>query len=148
MKQPTITYFGHVDDGMLKIRQRRQFDDDLRMFNGKDVEITVKIKRSKRSISQNNYYWGCVINFVRNGLVDAGYNGITIKQTHGYLKDKFLRKELVNEKTGEIMTTIGSSKELTKSEFMEYIAEIQQFAAEYLNVVIPDPGEQSEIKFE
>ena len=38
-----------------------------------------------------------------------------------------------------------STAELTTTQMMDYVSEIQQFAAEYLNVIIPDPNEQIEI---
>ena len=83
---------------------------------------------------------------VREGLIDVGYK-ISKEETHDFLKHKFLVKELVNEETGEILKSIGSTSDLTTSEFMDFIAEIQQWAAEFLGINIPDPGEAIEIDF-
>jgi len=38
-----------------------------------------------------------------------------------------------------------STTELTKTEFGEYIEAIQRFAAESLNVTIPDPNTQTQL---
>ncbi len=140
-----LTYFGHVKDKKLVIRDRRMFDADIALLDGKDVEITLRRKRSKRSDEQNGYYWGAVIPIMQQGFYDAGYK-LTKEETHEYLKGKFTKDERVNEATGEILTLPGSTKKLSKSEFMEYIADIAQFAAEYLGVTLPQPGEQ--LKFE
>ena len=96
-----ITYFGCVDDGKLKIRNRKEFDLNLLAFEGKDVEITVKRKRNKRSLMQNNYYHGCVVPAVRFALNEAGFK-MSVLQVHELLKFKFLKYEVVNESTGII----------------------------------------------
>ena len=48
---------------------------------------------------------------------------------------------------GEVHELGYSTANLSTSEMMDYIAQVQQFAAEFLNTVIPDPGEQAEINF-
>jgi hypothetical protein len=141
-----ITYFGSVDSGKLKIRNRKEFDLNLLAFEGKEIEGTLRRKRNKRSLLQNSYYHGCVVPAVRFALNEAGFK-MSVLQVHELLKFKFLKDEVINETTGEIITTIGSTTGLTKSAFMDYIAEIQQWAAEYLNCVIPDPNEQTDLKF-
>lgn len=82
---------------------------------------------------------------VREGLIDVGYK-VSIAETHDFLKSKFLIKELVNEDSGEILQSVGSTSTLTTSQFMDLIAEIQQWGSEFLNIIIPDPGKQTEIE--
>ena len=60
------------------------------------------------------------------------------------LKFRFLKSEYVTN-DGEIIQTIRSTTELSPPEFNDYIESIQQWSAEYLNIVIPDPNEQTEI---
>jgi len=43
---------------------------------------------------------------------------------------------------GEFITRIKSTTELSTSEFMDFIADIQRWSAELFGVVIPDPGQQ------
>ena len=57
----------------------------------------------------------------------------------------FNKKELVNEQTGEILQTIGSTAQMSTSEMMDYFAEITQWSVEFLNVQIPEPNEQMKI---
>lgn len=142
---PKLTYYGNVTDGALKIIRRKEFDHAVRQFEGKQIEITIQVKRRKRSIFQNNYYWGVIVPMVQVGLNDAGYK-LGKEQTHDFIKSQFAIKEIVNEQTGEILKLIGSTAEMTTTEMNEYFSEVVQWAAEYLNVQIPEPGEQIEIE--
>jgi len=142
-----ILYTGTVKNRALKIHNRRQFDTDLEPFEGKEVEILVRKKRKRRSLMQNAYYFGVIVPIVRQGLIDAGYK-VSKEDTHEYLKSKFAREEIVNEATGEILPIPGSTARMTTSKMMDYFAEITQFAAEFLNVQIPAPGEQTRFNYE
>jgi len=53
--------------------------------------------------------------------------------------------ETANEKTGEVITSIRATSSLTTSEMMDFIADIQQWSAETLELYIPDPNEQIEL---
>ena len=141
-----LTYQGIIKDNGLHIYHRKVFDSDIQVWNGKDVVITIQRKRRRRSLEQNNYYWACVVPMVKDGLKDVGYK-VGIEETHDYLKSTFLKDELVNEETGEVLQTIGSTTKLTTVQFMEFIADVQRWAAEFLGLVIPDPNEQVKIEF-
>lgn len=97
--------------------------------------------RPARSILQNKFYWGVVIPLVRLGLIDVGYEGATLKETHQKLKELFLDHEQVDIETGEITQVNGSTKDLNTGQFNRYIAQIQQFSAEFLSCIIPDPNQ-------
>lgn len=140
-----LRYFGEMREN-LHIYNRKQLLQDLQQFAGKKLEIIIRLKRNRRSIEQNRYWWGVVVPMVQAGLIELGYR-IDKEQTHEFLKDKFNKIELVNEQTGEIIKTTGSTTRLTTTEMMEIIAEVQQWAAEYLSINIPDPGEQVQIEF-
>ena len=152
---PNLKYQGTVKPDGLHIINRKRFDADLLEFfhpkenKGKtvfqQVEIIVRKKRRSRSLEQNAYYWGVVIPMVKEGLNDLGWQ-YDAEDTHEYLKEQYLRVEELNEKTGELRIRTGSTKKITTTRFMEYIADIQQFASEELQTYIPDPNEQ--IKFE
>lgn len=140
-----ITIIGKVDDdGKLILPQRNAFVKDLAVFKGKDVVITVEKKGKKRSTEQNRYYWGIVIPLVKQGLIDVGYR-MTTELTHDFLRDKFCIVEIVNEITGEVITTKGKTSEMSTSQMMDYFAQISQWAAEWLNIQIPEPEEQLKI---
>jgi hypothetical protein len=93
-----------------------------------------------RSLKQNDYYHGVVIPMVRSGLYDVGYE-LRPTGVHEFLKYLLLDDEIIDEITWTYTTKEGSTKELTTKEFSEFISKIQQWAAEYLNIYIPDPNE-------
>jgi len=107
-----------------------------------DVEIVLR-RTGKRSNSQNRYYWGCIIPIVRSGLTKLGIV-LSPEETHTFLKFKFNQIELYTL-DGEIIPTIGSTAEMNKEEFNNYITKIQEWSAMYLGIEIPDPGEQTTI---
>lgn len=115
-------------------------------FNLKAGKYKVTIKRAgKRSLLQNGYYWAGVLPAVTEGLKDMGHD-LSREEVHEWLKGKFNYEEVVNKSTGEFERIPKSTTRLTTLEFSEeYLEKIIQFAAEFLNVIIPPPGKQSEI---
>jgi hypothetical protein len=142
---PILIYSGSVAPDGLHFHNRKRFDKEIQVFAGKEVEIKISKRQIKRSQQQNRYYWGAVVPIVTTGLIDAGYR-VNQEDAHIYMKSRFLIETIVSDKTGEILPTVGSTTKLTTVQFMEYIAEVQQWAAEFLNVVIPDPNEQVELE--
>lgn len=112
----------------------------------KDGKWLVEISQhNKRSDQQNRYYFGIVVPLVQNGIRDLGTE-LTKEETHEFLKAKFNYSEVSNKDTGEYIQVPRSTTLLNKEAFSDYIAKIQQFAAEFLGIVIPDPGQQLEIE--
>lgn len=140
-------YYGKVtDDGKLQIYHRDRMVEDVKTLSGKDVKLTIQNKVKTRSLNQLRYWHGVVVNIVRDGFRDAGYN-MTKQQTHEFLKKEFLYEEWVDEKTGEIFKIPLSLKDgggVTTSIMKSAIEQIQQWASEHLNVYVPDPNEQLE----
>lgn len=100
---------------------------------------------SKRSLPQNAYYWGVVCQIVLDCLREAGYNEIkSIEDAHEILKYKFLREQIISEH-GEVIELLGSTSKLSKEKFGIYIEEIAQWVAESFQVVIPAPGQQTQL---
>jgi len=64
---------------------------------------------------------------------------------HTLCKLKWLKGEILNVATGELIVTLGSTRNLSKSDFADYITQIKAWAATYLECVIPEPSEQMEI---
>ena len=134
-----------IENGTLKFKQRSTVLSDIAQMRDGEYVMTIERKRRKRSLMQNAYYWGVVVPLVKEGLLDVGYR-MTTEAVHEYLKGQFSITEIVNERTGEVLKSIGSTSEMTTSKMMDYFAEITQWAAEYLNVQIPNPGEQLKIE--
>ncbi|MCA0397304.1 MAG: hypothetical protein LCH51_07855 [Bacteroidetes bacterium] len=130
----------HIDQG--KIVNRKKLADLFGQLTDGRYLVTIK-SYQRRSLSQNRYWWGVLVPMVRAGLVDVGYNEIRDDlQAHAYLKQIFLSEQVVNVNTGEVITLPGTTTKLTTVDFMKLVDDIQQWAAEYLNIYIPNPNEQ------
>jgi hypothetical protein len=110
-------------------------------------ELDIK-KRSRRSLPQNNYYFGVCVKMIKDELWTRGHDDLSAQDVHDWLKSMFNFKEVVNEETGEYDRIPRSTTSLTKDEFNQYIERVQRFAAEKFSLVIPDPGEQMMITYE
>ena len=147
-----LKYTGHVTDaGEIKLPRRLRAEVSSR-FKGKEFECVFRKKKKTRSSEQNRYYWGVVVRMVCEGFQALGNpvnpdNNEDIELTHEYLKRRFLQPIQVADVNGEVHELGYTTTNLTTSQMMDYIAQVQQFAAEFLNTVIPDPGEQAEINF-
>ncbi len=143
-----LLFNGRVrENGNLHINNRTQFDKDILAFIGKDVTIKIEKKKRKRSLDQNAFLHGVVIPMCREGFLDVGYN-YTLEETKTDLKRMFAVFEKINETTGEIREYIKDTSDMTTTEMMDFVAHIQQWAAEFLGIIIPDPGQQTEINYE
>lgn len=116
-------------------------------FAGKEIEVIFRRVKSRRTSPQNRYYFGGIIPAVVQGFRDAGNdvnpnNPEDCELIHQYLKKRFLPARQIVDVNGEAHNLPPSTADLSKIEFMDYIAQIAQFSIEYLNVNIPEPGEQ------
>lgn len=113
----------------------------------KDGSYKITIKQGKRRSNRaNRYYWGVVINLVLEGLKDAGFDTIrNADDAHEVCKSLFLKE--TEEHKGIKIEKVRSSRKLTSKEFEEYITHITIWAFDYLNVIIPAPGEQKDLEF-
>lgn len=137
------TIHSRVEGGKL-IVNRNKLAAVVATFENKEVSITVELRRRKRSLEQNAYYWGVVIELIRHGINDAWGHRLTKEETHEFLKLRFNAVEYLDESTGEVVRLPRSTTELTKSEFEDYQTDCKNFAKEYLGFTIPDPNEQLE----
>ena len=146
-----LRYSGKVSEAGEISLPKRMRKEIAQMFAGKPIEIIVKRKRKQRSTEQNAYYWGVVVPIVLGGFIELGNdlqegNPEHHDLVHEFLKTKFLTNGLdIVDAAGEVHKTGNSTKRLTTSEMMDYIAQVQRWSAEYLNVTIPDPNEQTEL---
>lgn len=133
--------------GALRIYNRPLFEEEVRaMSREKDLAVTieVKIKKRFRSDMQNAYYWGVVVAMISQRLRELGHD-VDRDLTHEFLKGRFLYTEFTDTTSGEVMKIPRKTSELATEEFMEYVEHVKQFAAETLDIYIPDPNEQLEI---
>lgn len=133
----------HIRDGQIQNPNavKKLFD---RLKDGKHRVDAFPL--NQRSIPQNKFYWGLVVPMIQKGILDLGTE-LTKEETHEFLKARFNAQEIVNSETAECISVPRSTTALSKEGFSNYIEKIQQFAAEFLNIVIPDPNQQMAIEY-
>lgn len=144
---PTFEGTLKIDEqGNPKITERAFFLNWCNDHKGKKCEIIVK-PLGRKSDPLRRYYFGVVVEAFRYALRNqCGYN-FTKDETHDFIKQfsPSMHEELhVN---GVVHTRFKSiaSKHFTNTDFLTYIEELKQFAAEELDVFIPDPGDLGDI---
>ena len=148
-----LTYNGKVQKGEIKLPRKRLKKEVIQAFEGREIKVTFQRKKKIRSNEQNSYYWGVVIPFVIRGFIDLGNdiqegNEEHHNAVHELLKGKFLANgEELWDAEGNMLQLNSSTTKCTTSQFMDYLAQIQMWSVEYLNVNIPDPEEQARFDF-
>lgn len=105
------------------------FTKALATFKG-TFEVVLRKTRSPRTCQQNKAYWGIIVKMLAEEL---GYEKDDI---HYALREKFLS---IKEE-GELHIP-RSTTDLSISEFNTFMADVRQWAAEFLNISIPEPNE-------
>lgn len=144
MMQKSIHIITKVTDGKIPKARTEEIREFLESQEGNTIEIVLKKKRSIRTLSQNAYYWAGVIPIIRQGFKDLGYI-LTAEETHEVLKEKFIQPDMIMKGDEFLGNFRRTTTDKTKTEFAEYIAQIQQFAAEILGVYVPEPNEQLQL---
>lgn len=122
---------GSVEKGKLKLDFPEKYLVLLSKFEGQRVELVIRKKATKRSDSQNKYYWGVIVEIL------SDHCGYSKDEMHDALKYKFLSDHNADE-IGLIK--IGSTAKLNTDEFIRYTNEVVRWAAE-MGVYIPDPSQ-------
>ena len=122
-------FSGQVNNAGLHFDRRTDVDKYISSLIGQRVEVIIRKPKTSRSTLQNNYYWGVVVELLSNEL---SYDQ---DEMHEILKYKFLQSNAMG------MPYIKSTTRLSTGEFEEYLSKIKRWAAEFLNIVVPDPIE-------
>lgn len=122
-----------VRHGKLKVRHAERFVD----LRDGEYELRLRRQRATRSPAQNAYYWVVLAQLSER-------TGYTEDELHEWAKVTFLPKALAfADGNGEVVDERvigGTTTTLNKLEFGAYVDAIVRFAAEQLDVVIPDPN--------
>lgn len=138
MAEMKLTYYSNVTNRKLQKNVSQIIASELNNFEGKRVEITIQKLKSSRSIMQNRLWW-LYVTILANEL------GYSKDEMHEICKFKFLKKEKIDEKTGELFQYIGSTATLGKGEFVDLVDSLIRWSAETFNIVLPLPNTQTEI---
>jgi hypothetical protein len=103
----------------------------LESTDGKSLVVQIDKEKGVRSQNQNSWLWGVVY----KSIADA--TGYSETEVHEIMKRKFLPPKLVKWKGTDIRMP-GSTSELNKTDFGEYIERIRAEVAS-LGITIEDP---------
>lgn len=98
----------------------------------KILHISFGREKKKRTIPENNYYWGVIVKIL------ADYFGYTNDEMHETLKWQFLRIEQLG-KPPKIRSTADESFSTKDAE--EYYENIRRWALSEYQIYIPEPNE-------
>lgn len=139
-----IETFGSIDEsGTLTIQNRKRFAQELKDLKGLDVTVIVK-KRGKRSTQSNRFYWGVVIHEIKVELKRRG-TAATPEDIHAALKAKFNPQPLADANGEPLLDIGGSTADMTQSEFAEYLDKVIHWCNTALEIIIPEPGQQTDL---
>lgn len=113
-----------------------------------DYLYTIRIEKESKAHSrdQENFRWGVMYPEVKFMLNDAGWDGVKSKEdVHEIVCGLFLKRNYVNEGTGEVIEVPARSSDLTKEEEAEFQENIRMWAMEFFNTQLSLPNEQKTI---
>lgn len=111
-------------------------------FEGKEIVITVEVKKSVRSTEQNNYLWGCIYPLLKKGFFDTQGEVYSVEQIHEAMKLRYNFIDSVNKSTGDYIRLPKSTTKNNTIEQEDYHQQLRNFALEWFNIIIPLPNEE------
>lgn len=99
------------------------------------VTVEKVTKRKARSIQQNSYYWGVVIELLTLEIYGSN-DKISKQEMHDALRRKFLSFENIKG-----LPTMLSTTQLSTVEFEVYMESIRRWASSFVGIVIPEPNQ-------
>lgn len=125
---------GEVKNGNVSLRNPDTFGRFLDILEGETVEVVVRKPKKQRTLPQNGYYWGVIIDRI------SKETGMLPDEVHDVLKSKFLKKDV--QVGDEVVTVIRSTSDLDRhEEWPEYMRRCRQYANEMFGLFIPQPNE-------
>jgi len=123
---------GRITQGKVVLDQPSHYLAQITKLEGKRIEQMLRVEKSQRSLNQNSYYWGVVLDIL------SKHTGYEIDELHEILKYKFLQVATSSEGK-EPYQYVKSTTKLNTAEMEEYLDRIKRWAAMELSCVIPDP---------
>lgn len=133
-----------IENSSIKWYDERYCNYRLKEFDGTDVTVKLSKHRPKRSLRQNNWYWGVACVLIREFLKEHWGENLTKEDVHIYNLNHVLKPKT------EILTVMGKQvvgynqkrpSEMSTVEFNEFKLEIQAYWAN-AGAVIPDPNQK------
>jgi hypothetical protein len=134
MSEKARTFVAVAQDGKLHLTAPVAYRQHCEQYgDGEEVEITVRLKRQRRSSQANRYWWGVVMRVAAESLGYADPDDL-----HEAVCYKF--RPLPNDPlTGAPMRTRTSK--MTKDEFRAFTDDVIQWLETDLGIRVPRPDE-------
>lgn len=126
-------FYAQIENGVLTHLDREAFTNYLKTLNGL-VKIEVKPHKKIRSLNQNAYYHGVVLQIISE---DTGH---TPEELHDVFRKMFL-SHTTKKVFGLTLDHLATTTDLTTVEFMNYIDRITALVGE-AGITIPPPSTQ------
>ena len=121
--------FGTIKRGKLILNNKKQFQDQLVEFEGKDVVIKITERNNNRTKDQNSLFWKWI-------EIISNETGYTKEETKELIQYKFLKRERIDEK-GYTETYLRGTSTLNKKEFNDFMNEVVYWSNSTLNITLP-----------
>jgi hypothetical protein len=121
--------FGTIKKGSLILNNKKQFQDQLIEFEGKEVVIKISERNNNRTKDQNSLFWKWV-------EIISNETGYTKEETKELIQYKFLKRERVDEE-GYTETYLRGTSTLNKKEFNDFMNEVVYWSNSTLNITLP-----------
>jgi hypothetical protein len=136
-----LTFKAKCSQGKIEFYAQDYVSHKLQQVDGTDVYVTIKKYRAKRSIKQNNWYYGVAIPMIQEFLLDTQgekYSKEEVNQYHlnTVIKPNFETKAIFGKVC--VIYDIKRTSDMNTVEFIDFKESIQYYWAEY-DLIIPDP---------
>tara|TARA_R110000822_G_scaffold60748_2_gene151013 strand:+ start:134 stop:517 length:384 start_codon:yes stop_codon:yes gene_type:complete len=121
--------FGTIKRGKLILNNKKQFQDQLVEFEGKDVVIKITERNNNRTKDQNSLFWKWI-------EIISNETGYTKEETKELIQYKFLKRERIDEE-GYTETYLRGTSTLNKKEFNDFMNEVVYWSNSTLNITLP-----------
>lgn len=134
-------------EGTVSVYRKADMKKLIASLEDGEYEYVLRKKKKKRTIPQNAlFHVYCTIIAKEIGMSMAW-----VKQ---HLKEKFLTvpakniygEPIINKETGEVLTEVRDTSDLSKMEMLELMEEIRMYVLEF-SIYLEKPNEQGELKF-
>lgn len=132
------TFAIEIKNGVSKMtpKEKTRYNLYVRGKRAGNYELILRKQRQykNRSLEQNAYYWGVVLKLI------SEHTGFETDELHEGFLGKF---SCENNEIG--LPIIHRSKEMSTSEFSDYVNTIRDWAAKEFQMYIPEPNEEVKV---
>ena len=141
MDRHLFSMAAYMRQGQLFIPRRDRFDALLTQVRDCRVIVSLTEEQSERSRQWEKFYWGVLVDRIS---LKTGHDEL---ETHGLMKALHLPRRLHVHYGGAVCWHCarvigGTTRQLSRSEHVRFIGDVQRWAATDIDLVLPDPNEE------